>query len=74
MKRWGWASKASASTTRTSPSSRPFVLQAVDLDLNTSPAPPMKLEDLPIPTPVISDELLEELTEAVGIDNAFRRS
>ena len=29
----------------------------------------MKLEDLPIPTPVISDELLEELTEAVGIDN-----
>ena len=41
---------------------RPFVQQAVDLDLNTPPTRPLNLEDLPIPTPRISDELLAELT------------
>ena len=69
MKWWGWGVEGVGFHHEDKPKLRPFVLQAVDLDLNTPPAPPMKLEDLPIPTPVISDELLEELTEAVGIDN-----
>ena len=69
MKWWGWGVEGISFHHEDKPKLRPFVQQAVDLDLNTPPAPPMKLEDLPIPTPVISDELLEELTEAVGIDN-----
>ncbi len=69
MKWWGWGVEGVGFHHEDKPKLRPFVQQAVDLDLNTPPAAPMKLEDLPIPTPMISDELLEELTEAVGIDN-----
>jgi alkyldihydroxyacetonephosphate synthase len=32
----------------------------------------MSLDDLPIPAPMISDQLLAELTDVVGADNAVR--
>jgi alkyldihydroxyacetonephosphate synthase len=69
MKWWGWGVEGVGFHHEDKPKLRPFVQQAVDLDLNTPPTPPLSLEDLPIPTPRISDELLTELTDAVGIDN-----
>jgi alkyldihydroxyacetonephosphate synthase len=39
------------------PAFRPFVLNAIDLDVNTRPIAPMSLDDLAIPTPMISDQL-----------------
>ena len=69
MKWWGWGVEGVSFHHEDKPKLAPFIQRAVDLDVNTPPVPPIKLEDLPIPTPTISDELLEELTEAVGIDN-----
>jgi len=69
MKWWGWGVEGVSFHHEDKPRLAPFIQRAVDLDVNTPPVPPMKLEDLPIPTPTISDELLEALTEAVGIDN-----
>jgi alkyldihydroxyacetonephosphate synthase len=54
------------------PAFRPFVLNAIDLDVNTRPIAPMSLDDLAIPTPMISDQLLAELTEAVGPENVVQ--
>jgi len=54
------------------PAFRPFVLNAIDLDVNTTPTAPMSLDDLPIPTPVINDQLLAELTEVVGVENVVQ--
>ncbi len=51
------------------PAFRPFVLNAIDLDVNTTPTAPMSLDDLPIPAHMISDQLLAELTDAVGAGN-----
>ena len=69
MKWYGWGKEGISFHHEDKPALRPFVLEIIDLDLNTPPAPPTKLQDLSIPTPVIGDELLEQLTEAVGLDN-----
>jgi alkyldihydroxyacetonephosphate synthase len=68
MKWWGWGVEGIGFHHEDKPALRDFVLKAVDLDLNDPPAPPMKLGDLPIPAPRISDELVAELTDAVGVD------
>ena len=54
------------------PGFRPFVVNAIDLDVNATPVTPMSLQDLPIPAPMISDQLLAELRDAVGYDNAVQ--
>ena len=69
MKWYGWGKEGISFHHEDKPALRPFVLEIIDLDLATPPAPPTRLEDLPIPTPRISDALLEQLTEAVGLDN-----
>ena len=46
------------------------MINAIDLDVNTPPTAPMSLDDLSIPKPLISEELLAELTDAVGAENA----
>jgi alkyldihydroxyacetonephosphate synthase len=69
MKWYGWGVEGVSFHHEDKPALRPFVLEIIDLDFNTPPAEPVRLEDLPIPTPRISDELLEQLTEAVGVDN-----
>lgn len=69
MKWYGWGVEGVSFHHEDKPGLRPFVLEVVDLDLDTPPAKPLELADLPIPTPRIGDALLEELTEAVGLDN-----
>src|SRR3954452_513242 len=69
MKWYGWGVEGVSFHHEDKPALRPFVLEIIDLDLATPPAAPTRLQDLPIPTPQISDELLEQLTEAVGVDN-----
>jgi len=65
----GWGVEGVSFHHEDKPKLRPFVQQAVDLDLNTPPTPPLNLEDLPTPTPRISDELLAELIPFGGGSN-----
>jgi alkyldihydroxyacetonephosphate synthase len=69
MKWWGWGVEGVGFHHEDKPAFRPFVLNAIDLDVNTMPTTPMALDDLAIPAPMISDQLLAELTEVVGADN-----
>jgi alkyldihydroxyacetonephosphate synthase len=72
MKWWGWGVEGVGFHHEDKPAFRPFVLNAIDLDVNTTPTSPMSLDDLPIPTPMINDQLLAELTEVVGTENVVQ--
>src|SRR4051794_15761906 len=68
MKWWGWGVEGVAFHHEDKPALRPFVLKAVDLDLDTSPVQPLALSDLPIPESRIGAELMAELIAAAGVD------
>ncbi|HET9778127.1 MAG TPA: FAD-binding oxidoreductase [Propionibacteriaceae bacterium] len=72
MKWWGWGVEGVSFHHENKPAFRPFVINAIDLDVNATPAAPMSLEDLPIPEPRISAELLAQLRDAVGSENAVQ--
>jgi alkyldihydroxyacetonephosphate synthase len=72
MKWWGWGVEGVGFHHEDKPGFRPFVLNAIDLDVNTTPTSPVSLDDLPIPTPVINDQLLAELAEVVGTENVVQ--
>jgi alkyldihydroxyacetonephosphate synthase len=72
MKWWGWGVEGVSFHHEDKPAFRPFVLNAIDLDVNTAPTAAMSLDDLPVPAAMISDELLAELTDAVGVENAVQ--
>src|SRR3954447_7920149 len=72
MKWWGWGVEGVAFHHEDKPDFRPFVLKVVDLDVNTPPVQPMDLGDLQIPEPRIGDDLLAELTDAVGAEYVTR--
>jgi alkyldihydroxyacetonephosphate synthase len=72
MKWWGWGVEGVSFHHENKPAFRPFVINAIDLDVNTPPAAPMSLDDLSIPAPMISEQLLAELTDAVGAENAVQ--
>jgi alkyldihydroxyacetonephosphate synthase len=72
MKWWGWGVEGVSFHHEDKPAFRPFVINAIDLDVDTKPAAPMSLDDLPIPAPVISDQLLAELIDVVGADYAVQ--
>jgi alkyldihydroxyacetonephosphate synthase len=72
MKWWGWGVEGVGFHHENKPAFRPFVLNAIDLDVNTTPTSPISLDALPIPAPMISDQLLTELTDAVGAENAVQ--
>jgi alkyldihydroxyacetonephosphate synthase len=72
MKWWGWGVEGVAFHHEDKPAFRPFVINAIDLDVNTTPTAPLSLEELPVPAPMISAELLGELTGAVGAENAIQ--
>jgi alkyldihydroxyacetonephosphate synthase len=72
MKWWGWGVEGVAFHHEDKPAFRPFVINAIDLDVDTSPTAPLSLEELPVPAPMISAELLDELTGAVGAENAIQ--
>ena len=70
MKWWGWGVEGVSFHHENKPAFRPFVINAIDLDVDTTPAAPIALDDLAIPAPLIGDQLLAELTDAVGAENA----
>ena len=70
MKWWGWGIEGVSFHHENKPASRPFVIDAIDLDVNATPVAPMSLEELSIPRPMISGQLLAELRDAVGSENA----
>jgi alkyldihydroxyacetonephosphate synthase len=72
MKWWGWGVEGVSFHHENKPGFRPFVINAIDLDVNTPPTAPVSIDDLPIPAPMISDQLLAELTDAVGAENAVQ--
>jgi alkyldihydroxyacetonephosphate synthase len=72
MKWWGWGVEGVSFHHEDKPAFRPFVINAIDLDVSTTPAAPMSLDDLAIPTPLIGDQLLAELADAVGAENAVQ--
>jgi alkyldihydroxyacetonephosphate synthase len=72
MKWWGWGVEGVAFHHEDKPAFRPFVINAIDLDVNTTPTAPMSLEDLPIPAPLISVQLLDELAATVGADHTVQ--
>jgi alkyldihydroxyacetonephosphate synthase len=69
MKWWGWGVEGVAFHHENKPGFRPFVIEAIDLDVNTEPLAAMSLDPLDVPAPMIGDDLLAELTEAVGDAN-----
>ena len=72
MKWWGWGVEGVSFHHENKPAFRPFVINAIDLDVDTRPAAPMALDDLAIPAPLIGDQLLAELADAVGAENAVQ--
>src|SRR6188472_749947 len=72
MKWWGWGVEGVSFHHEDKPAFRPFVINAIDLDVDTKPAAPISLEELPVPAPMISIELLDELIGAVGAENAIQ--
>jgi alkyldihydroxyacetonephosphate synthase len=72
MKWWGWGVEGVSFHHENKPAFRPFVINAIDLDVNTAPAAPISLDDLAIPAPLIGDQLLAELIDAVGAENALQ--
>jgi alkyldihydroxyacetonephosphate synthase len=64
MKWWGWGVEGVSFHHEN--------INAIDLDVNTAPAAPMSLDDLAIPAPLIGDQLLAELSDAVGAENAVQ--
>ena len=72
MKWWGWGVEGVSFHHENKPAFRPFVINAIDLDVNTPPIAPMSLDKLSIPAPMISDQLLADLIDAVGAENAVK--
>jgi alkyldihydroxyacetonephosphate synthase len=72
MKWWGWGVEGVAFHHENKPGFRPFVIEAIDLDVITEPTAAMALDSISVPRPMISDELVAELTDAVGQDNVVR--
>ena len=70
MKWWGWGVEGVGFHYQDKPAFRPFVMEAIDLDVDTPAPEAMSLESLSIPKPLISDELVAELAEVVGAANA----
>ena len=72
MKWYGWGVEGVSFHHEDKPGLQPFVLDVIDLDLNTPPGRQTQLSDLPIPTPLIGNDLLDQLTAIVGVDNVVR--
>jgi alkyldihydroxyacetonephosphate synthase len=66
MKWWGWGLDGVSFHHEDKPALRPFVLEAVGLDLDVPAEPMISFDDLAVPDSRIGDELLGALTAAVG--------
>jgi alkyldihydroxyacetonephosphate synthase len=68
MKWWGWGVEGVAFHHEDKPGFRPFVIEAVDLDVSVQPTAG-SLAPLEAPRPIIPAELVADLRDAVGPDN-----
>ncbi|HIT74503.1 MAG TPA: FAD-binding oxidoreductase [Candidatus Avipropionibacterium avicola] len=66
MKWWGWGVEGVAFNPDNKPKLAPFVLDAVGLDLSSTPTPPISFDDLDVPAPQLPNSLQDDLVEAVG--------
>ncbi len=67
MKWWGWGREGVAFHHEDKPALTPFVKEAVGLDLDrTPPQPMMAFEDLQVPAPMVGDDVLATLRNALG--------
>ncbi len=69
MKWWGWGVEGVSFHHEDKPALRPFVLKAVDLDLDEPGTPMQSFDDLTVPASRAGEELLGSLTEALGEDH-----
>ena len=73
MKWWGWGVEGVSFHHENKPAFRPFVINAIDLDVNTPPSGAhVARATCRSRRPMISDQLLAELTDAVGAENAVQ--
>ncbi|MBA3527750.1 MAG: FAD-binding oxidoreductase, partial [Propionibacteriaceae bacterium] len=66
MKWWGWGVEGVSFQHEDKPAFAGFVRRAIDIDLSAPAESPMSFDDLPIPDLNIGEDLLAELTAAVG--------
>ncbi len=71
MKWTGWGVEGLGFHHEDKPGLRPFVQEIIDLDLNEPPVAGLALDEMPIADPVITDDLLGGLRDAVGADNVL---
>ncbi|HUA05106.1 MAG TPA: FAD-binding oxidoreductase [Solirubrobacteraceae bacterium] len=66
MKWWGWGREGVEFTHEDKPALGPFILEAIDVDVRTKGAPPLRFDQLEIPDPALPDDLWETLEQAVS--------
>lgn len=66
MKWYGWGREGVGFDHRDKPRLRPFVIENVDVDLDTPGAPALDFDQLPVPESRAPQELLDALGRAVG--------
>lgn len=69
MKWWGWGVDGVSFDHHDKPAFAPFVRNAIDLDVDADPVPPIEFDDLEVPAPVISEAALGRLRDALGAEH-----
>ena len=70
MKWWGWGVEGVSFHHEDKPAFAGFVKKAIDIDLSLPVETSVSFDNLPIPDVNIGDDLLAELADAVGTENA----
>jgi alkyldihydroxyacetonephosphate synthase len=66
MKWWGWGEEGFEFTHEDKPALAPFILDAIDVDVRTKGAAPLRFDQLEVPGPALPDDLREALERAVS--------
>ena len=74
MKWWGWGVEGIGFHHEDKPGMAPFVIKAIDLDVNEAPELSVDFDGLDVPEPQIGADLLAELTKIVGDEYAVSES
>jgi alkyldihydroxyacetonephosphate synthase len=66
MKWWGWGQEGVEFSHEDKPALGPFILEAIDVDVRSMGAPPLRFDQLEIPDPALPGDLWEALEQAVS--------
>ena len=66
MKWWGWGKEGVEFTHEDKPALAPFILEAIDVDVRSKGAAPLRFDQLEIPDPALPGDLWEALEQAVS--------